>query len=988
MQVSDFKAEPNPRGGQIDLSWTTPAEAGFKGVKVLRREFTLPLLTDINTDKQILDDSTTPRGQVGRFSDRHLKGETVYYYAIVAYDNLANLSPPVFASAMATTAYQTAAELYDDLPELYRRYDTLLPPATAALDAADKDKGQLRRLIEMFGLQFDLLRSFAGGMRDASSVERIDGELLPLLAKWIGWQSDYTLPLDKQRNEIKYAPYFYKTTGIAANLRATLNRLTTWDAQVKEFVHNVFLSNAAEQLTIYERERRGNRWQPAKLVSLDVAYEGRPAVSRARDGRSWLFYHARQAVPLAHEPGKPAPTEDRWHLWYKIKDQEEWLPSRRLTFGGGVNKYPAAVEITPGHFRVFWGSDEKAGSSAFQQLRLQAFAAGRPAHPPRLHGSKTGPFAFADGDQLIITIDDGVTSITRTVTFHQEHFQNLAAAAAAEVAARLDGELPGVAVTVADDGTITITAAAAGSASTLAVGASSVATALGLSGTAAGSDAASAALTGTAQEPFALKDGDSLVITVDGGATQLITFSQGGAASFNLSAAEVAAAINDILPGVASAVSQRVRLTSPTAGEAASVAVQVLSPAIREAGLSAFDVVRSTAAPALGFGTPLPPELPQADDTEPAAFKDNAGNLWLFWSSRRNGDWKIWYNRFDGTSWGASRQLTAGSLADREPVVVFDPADQDPAKGKIWVFWSRKKSNGLWNIFYRTTANVNFNTLAEADWLEQELTPVLADHDKKEPAPLFLGTDDIELFFSSNQADGWQVWSNRLTPNPAANDTRITTGQFTQRAPAALLTKNNDPLLLYRSNESRTYVSPLYPAAKTIDARYAGSTTVDTRNAAKIGLRDAIEDVQRYTYDTRKLDDAWYARDTVGVYLIPDTVDQQLIIRKQNMIASVLRNFLPIQLRVVLIIRQVFPESVYTYSQPEAKPQGLISEQMVDTILGEVLGNIDDAFRDRVNFRWVRTWDAQHPNPGLPDLGVLPPDFPFRLFLRGVEEGE
>jgi len=48
--------------------------------------------------------------------------------------------------------------------------------------------------------------------RDFSDVRRIDGALLPLLARWIGWPTDFGQSLDKQRNEISYAPHFYRTS--------------------------------------------------------------------------------------------------------------------------------------------------------------------------------------------------------------------------------------------------------------------------------------------------------------------------------------------------------------------------------------------------------------------------------------------------------------------------------------------------------------------------------------------------------------------------------------------------------------------------------------------------------------------------------------------------------------------------------------------------------------------------------------------------------
>ena len=143
-------------------------------------------------------------------------------------------------------------------------------------------------------------------------------------------------------------------------------------------------------------------------------------------------------------------------------------------------------------------------------------------------------------------------------------------------------------------------------------------------------------------------------------------------------------------------------LASPTEGEGSSVVV---------------DVNRSTAAAALGFGL-APPSAPNAEESEPAAFEDEAGGVWLFWSSRGDTDGlKIWYNRFDGQKWGTPRALTSGATADREPFVLFGEAE-----ARLWVFWTGRKGDGRKNIFWRTTTNLDFATQTAGDWAEHELS--------------------------------------------------------------------------------------------------------------------------------------------------------------------------------------------------------------------------------------------------------------------------
>ncbi|MGH9932053.1 MAG: hypothetical protein ACREA9_22865, partial [Pyrinomonadaceae bacterium] len=478
------------------------------------------------------------------------------------------------------------------------------------------------------------------------------------------------------------------------------------------------------------------------------------------------------------------------------------------------------------------------------------------------------------------------------------------------------------------DGRVLIEAVASGSTSSLNVLASPVATKLGLAtGVTNGTDATSAQLSSRLVPTFKLGNGDTLTVRIDSDATTTVTFAASDFVDITLAtAAEISAAINKVLPGLARDNGGRVTLASPSSGEASFATVLT-------------DL--STAAPELGFGVPLPPAGPQpAFDSEPTAFKDATNNVWLFWSSRRAGGWNIWYNRFDGTNWGVTKPLTTGDEADREPCAVFNTA------GRIWVFWSRKKTQGLpqslWNVFYRTTTDVDFNVVQ--NWVERELAPVPTDFENREPAAIATAANTVQLFFASSGTDGWHIRSAVITPAVQAPVQPVTSGQFSHRAPAALRI-GASTRLWFRNNESREYVSAFYPTARTIDSRYAGSTTVVATNAPKIGARENLEDVQRYTYDTAKDIHDWYARDTVGLFVTADTNDPKVIAKTSLIIENMVRRFLPIQVRVVLVITSL------------------------------------------AGFRFLRTWKAGESTGVLPNLAVTPPDLTFRLFLNGVTEG-
>jgi hypothetical protein len=112
-------------------------------------------------------------------------------------------------------------------------------------------------------------------------------------------------------------------------------------------------------------------------------------------------------------------------------------------------------------------------------------------------------------------------------------------------------------------------------------------------------------------------------------------------------------------------------------------------------------------------------------------------------------------------------------------------------------------------------------------------------------------------------------------------------------------------LLAYRSNESLAYTSAVNGATQTLDTRYGGATTADTRNAAKLAMRGKFEEFQTYTYDAGenglRTNDDRIARDTIGLFLTPDTADPAQIKALVSRLANVLAEFMPVTDRAVFI---------------------------------------------------------------------------------------
>jgi hypothetical protein len=284
--------------------------------------------------------------------DTNLKSETIYYYSLFPYGG----DPPEYSfdrenrtAAMATGKYNMAGQMYSLLPGIYHRYDTVLSGLVAD---EDKDKGELRRFLDIPGSIFDQFHSFAKSILNTYDLQKIDGCLLPQLAQWIGWKTDFSREIQTQRNEIGFAPDLYRRIGIIPTVEATVKRMSGWESRTKEFVHNVFLSNRPERLNIWTQMRNNSgEWTTdTDPLSLDFAYEGRPAIVRDTNDRLWLFYHTYRK----RQWKRGRPPREICNIWYKTFDGVNGCSSSQpLTNRLSIDKYPATV-MQGDRIWVFW----------------------------------------------------------------------------------------------------------------------------------------------------------------------------------------------------------------------------------------------------------------------------------------------------------------------------------------------------------------------------------------------------------------------------------------------------------------------------------------------------------------------------------------------------------------------------------------------------------------------------------------------------------
>ena len=379
----NLAATPHPAGNRIDLSWTPPE--GFDGVSVVRREGTYPAAPGDGVE-------VTEHPAAGLATDRKLSGETVYYYRLYPFRG-GDTSPRVFdddpenrASAMATSTAGLAEEMYRLLPAIYRRFDE-----TAAL----------RGFLELPGGQLDQLYSYATAALGLHDVRRIDGALLPLLADWIGWNTSRGLPLEQQRGEVRHAPALYQATGLIPVIGATVQRIAKVRSRVKEFVHNVALTNNPERLNLWQLTRTGTQWQDAQLVALESAPGGRAAIAAAGTATA-IFYErdddGRYSIWTRALPPQSAA------LPQPAAEDPGWSESTRLSPGTSRYRHPSAV-ARDSSVAVFWSAYDPGGRSWTIESRTFSDQQWSPAVtfvPPEGNpaANRRKPVAVADGSGI------------------------------------------------------------------------------------------------------------------------------------------------------------------------------------------------------------------------------------------------------------------------------------------------------------------------------------------------------------------------------------------------------------------------------------------------------------------------------------------------------------------------------------------------------------------------------------------------------------
>lgn len=300
----------------------------------------------------------------------------------------------------------------------------------------------------------------------------------------------------------------------------------------------------------------------------------------------------------------------------------------------------------------------------------------------------------------------------------------------------------------------------------------------------------------------------------------------------------------------------------------------------------------------------------------PWAAVDAAGHLWLIWRERAGQGWELRYSSRAtyADAWEAPKSIPWPASAEGAPPP--PPLEDDlfalaGPNGQIWAFWAGRAplpgrpGQTRWRIGYCALAAepAAIYTLPSAQ------AGADADEDDREPAAVATADGGIELLWSARRGGGWAIWRSVLPAGQTAGWSpaeALAGGPFSQRAPLAVRV-GAATLALYRSSSSLANVSPTYGPLNALDRRYAGATSVDVGNGARLRLRGSFGDATAYSYDTRAATGqagvGWYAREAVGLYPLAGT-DPAAPEAGWAPIIAALGQDLPIQVRVIPIVEE------------------------------------------------------------------------------------
>lgn len=868
--------------------------------------------------------------------------------------------------------------------------------ALSRLPAPLRGRGPLFRFLHA-AAPFDLVRSSAEGLREVHDIDRARPEFLEPLGRFIGWEIDRSAAVFQQRNEIRFAPALYRRVGSVPSLRSLVTRYTGWHVQVAEFAQQVFRSNRPPCLSVFAVARRDGTFRAVDDAALALGF-GAPNDEAVGGASTSAALTGALSAPFALAPDMRLALSVDGRLPFSVlfqsPDFEDITNATAAEVAAVINSVTteltaralptgelelSAHSVGPGSALaisrrraslVTLEGAPRGRLSAFSQSdgRSRLFYETYEPEAPLLDLAATRALAGMRAPRPIAGGSDvaqagSVTSVAKPlgriryktrrggVWGESLPFTDLESRAQGSPGACVLGDGRVFVVWVAEPHTPE----------------SRVRFRLGVP------RAVSAArLVGRHAAPFVLEAGARLRLSGDFGEPEIVEFaSLDFATPGQASALEVAAALNSRSSRVSAVAlpDGTLELTRASSSGDAWLSVELGGSAAQVLGFGADNhTARADWGDEIDWSEAADvPSVPVGRHGDLHALLDADGGVRVFFATRGARYLSIASVRWDGTSFSALETLAEGAGASREPFALRDASD------RIWLFFSRRAAAGgsddTWSLRFRV-----FDPGLGAWGAEAALTAVLNGAADGEPSALLEPSGMLRVFFRSTRSGGRDVWSIGVDPATTTISAPVAelTGPMLHGWPALLAVPGDEPWLLYRSDQSiapsnvgtrvprepQNRVTSERRAAgwdqrasrRTEDTgtltRRAGATSILRSHIDRTARRRRWDDLLSYTpvkpsgvpHEPPLEDHELYTRGTIGLFLSQTLPDSPLTQERVERLRPLLRKFLPIQTRAVVIIAPAVDiEHVYT-------PNADIGETYLDRYPDiETYTGLDDA---------------------------------------------
>lgn len=239
----DFDARPfiasSTNYNEIFVEWNLPT-GDWDKIRLVRNTFGFPMTPD-DGDLLFEDDSSTDirtytdNGQVPNNS-RLLPGQTYYYAIFVRRGGTREWVKAGNTLGVSVKRYGAPETMYEYIPGV----QTISNMNSFVSDAV-LPNNDLYAFLQIFGVEYDFLKTLAENIKNRYNVLNLDGRLIPAMLNQFGFQFENEIGIQQARVLLQNAVKIYAERGSSNGLKTFVSAFTGYNCDIKP-VTNLMLS--------------------------------------------------------------------------------------------------------------------------------------------------------------------------------------------------------------------------------------------------------------------------------------------------------------------------------------------------------------------------------------------------------------------------------------------------------------------------------------------------------------------------------------------------------------------------------------------------------------------------------------------------------------------------------------------------------------------------------------------------------------------------